>query len=84
MHSIQAARVVGVGLLAKDSKEIPDDQPADGYTVIITMAFKSYDDVLYYENEDTDHCELKERVGHIGLTQRPLLLTSVGVDITDS
>lgn len=83
MHSIQASRVVGVGLLAKGSKEIPDDQPADGYTVIVTMALASYDDVLYYENEDNEHFELKERVAHLGLTQRPLLLTSVGVDITD-
>jgi hypothetical protein len=83
MHSIQASRVVGVGLLAKGSTEIPDDRPIDGYTVIVTMELKSYDDVLYYENEDKEHFELKQRIAHIGLKQRPLLLTSAGVDISD-
>ncbi|KAH6854979.1 hypothetical protein B0I37DRAFT_363556 [Chaetomium sp. MPI-CAGE-AT-0009] len=79
-HSYHASRIIGTGVLTKGGSVMLDDQPTDEYTIMITLAFKSYDDVLYYQNTDPVHHKLRERIAQIGLTKRPFVLTSTGVD----
>ncbi|KAH6628401.1 hypothetical protein F5144DRAFT_631550 [Chaetomium tenue] len=74
---LQASRLVAAGPLPKGSKEAQKNQPKDGFTVFVTMAFQTYRDIVYYDNEDPAHKKIREKIKDMKLSL-PVVLTTQG------
>lgn len=79
MHSLETSRLFTVGPLPKGSKEAPKNQPKDiPFTVIVSMAFRTYSDIVYYDHEDPGHKKIRQKISEMKLVRMPLTLTTHG------